>query len=57
MRIDFELYQGNMEDIPTVYQKVSCHIIFDVKVGENFRCKSQMEARGNNNKAPSSLTY
>ena len=37
VRIDFELYEGNVEDLPTGYQEVSCHIIFDVNMGENFR--------------------
>ena len=37
LRIYFGLYEGNVEDIPTEYQEVSCHIIFDVNMGENFR--------------------
>ena len=38
--IYFELYEGNVEDFPPRYQDVSCHIMFDVKMGENFRRKS-----------------
>ena len=40
VRNDFQLYEGNMEDLPTGYQEVSCHIIFDVNMGDNFRCKA-----------------
>ena len=57
MRISFELYKCSLEEIPTRYQEVSCHIIFDVKMGKNFLRKSRMVAGGHNNTAPSSLTY
>ena len=57
MRIAFEFYGGNVEDLPPVNKKVSCHIIFDVKMGENFCCKSQMVAVGHNTTSLSSLTY
>ena len=40
VRISFELYEGNMEDLPTGYQEVSCHIVFDVNMGDNLRHKS-----------------
>ena len=38
--IGFELYEGNVEDLSTVYKEVSCHIISDVKMGDNFKHKS-----------------
>ena len=57
MSIDFELYEGNVEDLPPVYQEVSCRIIFDVNMRENFRRKAQMVAGGHNKTTPSSLTY
>ena len=56
VRIDFELYEGNVEDLPTGYQEVSCHIIFDVNMGMNIRGKSQMVAGGHKNTTPSFLT-
>ena len=37
VRIAFELYEGNVEELPTGYKEVSFHIVFDVKMGENFR--------------------
>ena len=40
VRIAFDIYEGNMEELPLGYHEVSCHIIFDVKMGDNFRCKS-----------------
>ena len=39
-RIAFELYEGNVEDLPPRYQEVSCHIIFDINMGDNLHCKS-----------------
>ena len=33
VRIDFELYECNVENLPPGYQEVSCHIIFDVNMG------------------------
>ena len=39
VRLAFEIYEGNVKDIPHRYQEVSCHIIFDVKMGYNFRLK------------------
>ena len=40
MMIAFELYEGTLEDLPTVYQEVSCHIIFDINMGDKFHRKS-----------------
>ena len=56
-RIDFELYEGNVEDLPPRYQGVNFHIIFDVKMGDNFHRKSRMVAGGHKTTTPSSLTY
>ena len=44
--IDFELYESNVEDLPPGYQEVSCHIIFDVNIGDNLRRKAQILAGG-----------
>ena len=56
-RIAFEIYEGNMEDLPPGYQEVSCHIIFDVNMGENFFRKAQMVSVGHKTITPYSLTY
>ena len=40
VRIAFKFYEGNVEELPPGYQELSCHIIFDVNMGDNFCCKS-----------------
>ena len=41
---------------PNVYQKISCHMIFDVKM-EDFCRKARLVARGHNTQAPPTITY
>jgi Reverse transcriptase (RNA-dependent DNA polymerase). len=55
--IAFEEYQGNICDLPPGYQKINCHMIFYIKMGENFRQKARMVAGGHTVETPSSLTY
>ena len=57
MRIYFEVYGSNVEDLPTGYQEVSCHIIFDLKMGNSFHHKEQIVAGIQNNTTPSLFTY
>ena len=57
VRIDFEPYEGNVEDLPTVYQELICHIIVNVNTGENFHCKYLMVLGGQKTTTPYSLTY
>ena len=57
IKIVFELYDGTEEDIPSNYQKVDCHIIFDIKMGENFRRKARMVAGKHKTKTSAALTY
>ena len=47
VRIAFEEFDGKEEDIPEAFQKIDCHLIFDVKFAENFRRKARMVAGGN----------
>ena len=54
--IAFEAYDGDVDDLEG-YQFVKCHMIFDVKMGENFRRKARMVAGGHMTESPSSLTY
>ena len=56
-RIASEPYDGIVEDLPPRYQEVSCHIIFDVKMGDNFCRIVRMVAVGHKTTTPSSLTY
>ncbi len=57
VRIAFELYDGTVDDLPPNYQKFDCHIIFDIKMGENFRRKARMVAGGHKTSTPAALTY
>ena len=57
VRIAFEEFDGTKEAIPHGYQEVKCHLIFDIKMGENFRRKARMVAGGHVTKTPSVLTY
>ena len=39
------------------YQWINCHMIFDVKLGENFRRKARLVAGGHMTDTPASMTY
>ena len=52
VRIAFEEFEGDKEDIPSEYQFVNCHMIFDIKMGEGFRRKDCMVAGGHMTEAP-----
>ena len=47
----------NEEDELIGYQKIKCHLIFDIKLGENFRRKARYVAGGHTTETPASLTY
>ena len=55
--IAIEEFEGEKEDIPSVYQFVNCHMIFYIKMGEGFRRKDRMIDWGHMTEAPASLTY
>ena len=55
--IAFEEFDGNIDSLPPGYQHVDCHIIFDIKMGENFRRKARMVAGGHKTETPATLTY
>jgi len=57
VKIAFEEFCGTIDDIPPGYQKVDCHMIFDIKMGENFRRKARMVAGGHKTVTPAALTY
>ena len=57
VRVAFEVFKCKEEAIPPGYQKVNCHMIFNVKMGENFRRKARMVAGGHTTEAPATLTY
>ena len=53
----FEVWGKDVEHIPPGYQQIKCHMIFDVKMGENFRRKARFVAGGHTTETPTSLTY
>lgn len=55
VRIAFEEYDG--EGTPVGFAKIRCHIIFDVKLGENFRRKARLVALGNLTEDPDVITF
>ena len=57
VRIAFEEFEGDKEDIPPGYQLINCHMIFGIKMGKGFRRKARMVAGGHMTEAPASLTY
>ena len=57
VRIAFEVFEGEVKDIPIGYQKVDCHMIFDIKMGESFRRKSRMVSGGHTTEVTATLTY
>lgn len=54
--VAFELYGGDTEKL-ICYNPVGTHLIFDVKLGENFKRKARLVADGHHTKTPPSLTY
>jgi hypothetical protein len=52
----FKIYEGDPSDL-IGYQMIRCHMIFDVKLGENFRRKARFVAGGHMTDPPNTLTY
>ena len=57
VRPAFEEWEGKESNLPPGYQKIKCHFIFDIKMGENFRRKARLVAYGNETETPAALTY
>ena len=55
-RVAFEEYDGRIEDL-VAYEQISAHLIFDVKLSENFRRKARFVADGHLVETPASVTY
>ena len=57
-QVAFEEYDGEIKDlVRKKYQEVRCHLIFDIKLGENLRRKARLVAGSHTTKIPSLLTY
>ena len=57
MQPAFEVFEGTKDQLPVGYQFMKCHMIFDVKFGENFRHKAWLVAGGHMTETPATLTY
>jgi Reverse transcriptase (RNA-dependent DNA polymerase) len=57
VRIAFDIFDGDKKDLPPGFQEIACHMIFDVKLGENFRRKARYVAGGHVTDPPASITY
>ena len=57
VRLDFEVWYEYISELPPGYQKIKCHIISDVKMGENFRRKKRFFADGHKTNTPAAMTH
>ena len=57
VRPALEVYDGDIKDLPPGYQFIRCHMVFDIKFGEDFCRKARFVAGGHTTEAPSTLTY
>jgi hypothetical protein len=58
VRPAFEVWERPTNEIPIGYQQIKCHLIFDIKMGENFRRKARFVAGGHTTEVPETLiTY
>ena len=55
-RVAFETYDGKIEDL-VGYEEITGHLIFDIKLSENFRRKVRFVADGHLVETPASVTY
>ena len=56
VRPTFEEYEGNKEDLPPRYQQIKLHMIFDIKLGKNFRRKARIVGGGHTTTALTEIT-
>ncbi len=56
VRVAFEEYNGDPSSI-VGYTQITGHLVFDVKLGKNFRRKARYCADGHKRGAPASVTY
>jgi hypothetical protein len=51
-----EKWEKRKTELPSGFQKIKCHFIFDIKMMEKFRRKARLVANGNDTETPASLT-
>ena len=52
----FEIYKGNTNNL-VGYQKIGTRVIFDIKLGDNFRINTRLVAARHKTKTMISITY
>ena len=57
IRTAFEVWEKDISELPPGYQNITCHIIFDVNMGKNFRRKARFVADGHKTNTPATMTY
>jgi hypothetical protein len=57
VRVAFQVFDGKNNQLPPGYQEIKCHMIFDTKLGENFRRKARYVAGSHVTDPPFSITY
>ena len=56
VRVAFDLYEDSVNKL-VGYSKLTTHLIFDIKMSENFRRKARLVADGHKTDPPASVTY
>ena len=56
VRLAFELFDCEENEIPPGFYQIKCHMIFDIKMGENFRRNIRIVA-GGRTETPTVCTY
>ena len=57
VRIVFEDWNNPLSEMLPRYSKLTCHLIFEIKLSENFRRKARFVADGHKHPVKSSLSY
>ena len=57
VRIAFEEFSRPISQMLHGFKKLNFHLLFEVKLNENFRRKARFVADGHRTKAPKSLSY
>ena len=57
VRPAFKVWEKVISQIPPGYQQIKCHMVFDVKMGENVRRKARFAVGRHMSETPSTLTY
>ena len=53
----FEIWEKHKEDIKIGYQEIKCRMIFDIKLGENFRRKYRLVGGRHKTATPALIIY